>query len=162
MNKKLFSLLIGLAMVFAGLTLASCGSDDDEHRNTSQNVSFKCEANEALLAMADLTITYNDADGTAHTEALTGSFSKQFTVTKFPVKGSFKIKATRKEKIDVDKVKGKSPTLTYEYKTGLYTKPGSIMKMFVYTNDEVNDLISKINAASWDWEVNSAGTIKSN
>ncbi len=69
MNKKLFSLLAGMTMVFAGLTLASCGGDDDNNGNEGglQPVGKATEAyatpvvivSDNMLDIYDATCTIN-------------------------------------------------------------------------------------------------------
>ncbi len=163
MNSKFFSLIIGIAMVFAGLTLSSCGSDDNDDQNvSSQTVSFECKANDVLLEIADLTVTYTDANGNTQSERLTGSFSKTITVSKFPAQGTFKVNATQKSSFDTDKVMGKTATLTYTYTCGVTHKPGTISKMGIYTKDDLTEIIEKINSNTWKWNFLSSGTSISN
>lgn len=162
MNNKLFSLFVGIAMVFACLTLSSCSSDDDDQNVASQTVAFQCVANDALLEFANLTVTYTDANGNTQSERLTGTFSKTITVTKFPLEGSFKVKATLKSSFDADKVVGKTPSLTFTYICGVTTKPGIISKTAVYTKTELNELIEKINSNTWKWNFLSPNSVISN
>ena len=158
MNKKLFSLLAGIVLVVAGFTLASCNNDDNKNIS-SQTVSFECEANDVLLEIAELTVNYTDANGNTQSERLTGYFSKTITVSKFPAQGAFKVKATLKSSFDTDKVIGKTPSLTYTYTCGVTKKPGIISQMFVYTKDDLNELIEKINSNTWKWNILASGTI---
>lgn len=161
MNNKFFYLFIGIAMIFAGRTLSSCGDDDDPNE-ASQTISFECEANDVLLEFANLTITYTDANGNTQSEPLTGSFSKSITVKKFPAQGSFQVKATLKDSFDADKVLGKTPSLTYTYICGVTKAPGTISKMMVYTKPELTELIEKINSKTWKWDITSSGILTHN
>lgn len=156
MNKKIFSLLIGMAMIIAGMTLASCGGDDDdEYKVSSHVISFQCQANDALLAIADLTVTYTDANGNTQSEPLTGTFSKTITVKKFPAQGAFKVKATLKEYIG----KNKTPKLSYTYTCDNSSSSSDISALLITTKTEINELLAKINDKSWTWEVTSSGVL---
>lgn len=163
MKAKFLSLIAGMAMIVAGLAFTSCGDDDDDsHKITSQTISFKCEANDILLEIANLTVTYTDANGKTQSEPLTGSFSKTITVKKFPAQGEFKVKATQKDDFDLKKVLGKNPKLTYSYvcgNTGISGSQNSIQTMFLYTQSEIAELLEKINSASWKWSITSSGAI---
>lgn len=58
MNKKFFSLFIGMAMVVAGLTLASCSNNDDEKEPTNTATSTPLVyCSEAMMAYFDVTCT---------------------------------------------------------------------------------------------------------
>ena len=112
--KKLLSIV---SIFFVALTvtmLTSCTSDDDNDKKIKEHViSFKCEPNDVLLEVANLTVTYTDASSNTHTEVLEGAFNKTVTVTKFPAQGLFKVQATMKEKFDGAAVSGKTPELSY-------------------------------------------------
>ncbi len=149
--KKYLTVLCVLFVALVGMTLVSCSDDDDVE---PQVVSFSCEPNDALLAIANLTISYTDANGDMKTEALTGPFSKRITIKKFPAEGAFKVRATLKEYTGA----GTSPKLTYSYSHSIFTESNSIMKMMIQSQSEIDDLISKINQTSWDWSFTSDGT----
>lgn len=151
-----------IIMALTATMLASCTSDDDEHKIKSQTISFQCEPNDVLLEMADLTITYTDASGNTHSEPLTSLFTKTITVTKFPAQGAFKVKATLKETFDEKKVLYKTPKLSYTYICGISKQPGDIQQMLITSRSDLNALIEKINSAIWKWDIATSGVITHN
>lgn len=81
--KKLFSVLIVLVAAIASTMLVSCSKNDDDKVN-SQTVVISLEPNEDILAMFDISAVYTDGNGNTQTEAITGNFTKSFTVSSFP------------------------------------------------------------------------------
>ena len=59
MNKKFFSFFIGMAMVVAGLTLASCSNNDDEKEQSTNTATSTplVYCSEAMMAYFDVTCT---------------------------------------------------------------------------------------------------------
>ncbi len=158
--KKLLSIVSIFLVAITATMLTSCTSDDDNDNKkiTEHVISFQCVPNDVLLQVANLTVTYTDASGNTHTEALEGAFNKTVTVTKFPAQGLFKVQATMKEKFD-ETVLGKSPELSYTYVVDNTTTPGSFRKMFAYEPTDFEELLAKINAKTWTWSILSTGTI---
>ncbi len=151
--KKIFTALCALLVAFTATMLTSCG-DDENGKVEPQVVAFSCEPNSALLAIANLTVSYTDENGDTKTEALTGPFSKRITIKKFPMSGSFKVRATLKEYTG----SGTTPTLTYCYEHSIFTVENEISSSGIYTKDDVDNIIAKINNTSWEWSFMSDGT----
>lgn len=57
--KKIFTALCALLVAFTATMLTSCG-DDENGKVEPQVVAFSCEPNPALLAIANLTVSYTD------------------------------------------------------------------------------------------------------
>ncbi len=161
--KKLLSIVSIFFIALTATMLTSCTNDDDNDKKITEHViSFRCVPNDVLLEVANLTVTYTDANGNTHTEALEGAFNKTVTVTKFPAQGLFKVQATMKEKFDGAAVSGKTPELSYTYVVDNTTTPGSFQKLFAYTESDIEELLAKINAKTWTWSILSSGTIAHN
>jgi uncharacterized protein involved in outer membrane biogenesis len=96
------------------LGFTSCGGDDDDDSGSSSktvksvvaSMSYTFSAD--LLSVADITVTYLDASGTAKTETVSSAtWSKTITYTSFPATAGAKITVKRnstalaKEKYDL-------------------------------------------------------------
>lgn len=153
--KKIFTALCALLVAFTATMLTSCGDDNENGKVEPQVVAFSCEPNSALLAIADLTVSYTDENGDTKTEKLTGPFSKRITIKKFPMSGAFKVRATLKDYVGYET----KPKLTYCYEHSIFTDENEISNISaIYTKDDVDNLLAKINRTSWEWSFLSDGT----
>ncbi len=153
--KKIFTAMCALLVAFTATLLTSCGDDNENGKVEPQVVAFSCEPNDALLAIAKLTVSYTDENGDTKTVPLTGPFSKRITIKKFPMSGSFKVRATLKEYTG----SGTTPTLSYCYEHSIFKQENEISSIGkIYTQTEVDNIIEKINKTSWEWSFLSDGT----
>lgn len=153
--KKIFTALCALLVAFTATMLTSCGDDNENGKVEPQVVAFSCEPNSALLAIANLTVSYTDENGDTKTEPLTGPFSKRITIKKFPMSGAFKVRAKLKEYTGRET----TPKLTYCYEHSIFKNEDEISSISaIYTQTDVDNIIAKINKTSWEWSFMSDGT----
>jgi hypothetical protein len=110
---KFYRVSVMLLACVLSLGFTSCGGDDDDNsssvkaiKNVVTSMSYTFSAD--LLSVADVTVTYLDASGTAQTETVNSTtWSKTVTYTSFPVTTGAKITVKRnsttlsKEKYDL-------------------------------------------------------------
>ena len=137
--KKIFTALCALLVAFTATMLTSCGDDNENGKVEPQVVAF----------------SYTDENGDTKTEKLTGPFSKRITIKKFPMSGAFKVRATLKDYVGYET----KPKLTYCYEHSIFTDENEISNISaIYTKDDVDNLLAKINRTSWEWSFLSDGT----
>lgn len=68
--------------------------------------------------------------------------------------GAFKVRATLKEYTG----SGTTPKLSYCYEHSIFTVENEISSSDIYTKDDVDNIIAKINKTSWEWSFMADGT----
>jgi hypothetical protein len=112
-KSKFYCVCVVLLACVLSLGLTSCGGNDDDNgssdkaiKNVVASMSYTFSAD--LLSIADVTVTYLDASGTAQTETVKSTtWSKTVTYTSFPATAGAKVTVKRnsttlsKEKYDL-------------------------------------------------------------
>lgn len=158
--KKIFSAVVVLIATIASTVFVSCGSNNDDDKVNTQTVSIMLEPNDDVLTLFDISVVYTDGNGTTQTEAVTGKFTKSFTVSKFPSTGTVSLKATPKSTITEGKY---YPTINCTYQAGSLnriSKLGGLAVDVSSKEDAQTYADKKINSYKWTWNFLADGSVE--